>query len=90
MDFINESGLIASVLNHMTINVTGSTFLTLLAIVMGLIVIALMFRLPVEWTSIIVFPFLIVTAAFYTDFLPVLGVFVIYLGILVGKNFFFK
>lgn len=83
--FINESGIIGIVVVSLTDNVTGSLFLTLLLIVMLLMSICILFRMPIEWSSLIVMPLLIVIGSFQGSFISVLGVFLIYAGILLAK-----
>lgn len=90
MVFFNESGFVGTVIIGITNNVTGSIFLTLLLIVLLLLVAAALFRLSIEWTAIIIMPLLLVLMSYEGLFLPVGGVFLIYLAILLGKNFFFK
>ena len=68
---------------------TGSLFMTLLAITIFLIVIAMLFRVPLEFTAILILPFLLSITAYENSFLAVTGVILIYLGIILSKNFFF-
>lgn len=90
MVFFNETGIMGTVIIGLTNNVTGSLFLTLLLIVILLLVVAALFRISIEWTAILVMPVLIVLMSYEGLFLPVGGVFVIYLAVILGKNFFFK
>lgn len=69
--------------------VTGSLFLSLLAIVGLLMLLAMMLRIPLEFTAIIVLPFLLALTAYESSMMSVLGVVLIYLGVLVAKNMFF-
>ena len=85
--FINETGIAADVFNGMN-GITGSAFLTLLLIVLLCMMIAFLFRIPIEFTAILVLPMLLTFAAFYSEFLATTGVILIYLGILLAKNFF--
>lgn len=84
-----SSGWIADLLNGLTANVTGSVFLTLLLITILIIFFAFAFRIPIEFTVILVFPLMIGFAAYYTTYMAVAGVAMIYLALLVAKNFFF-
>jgi len=70
------------------IGITGSLFLSLLFLVILLIVLALVFRIPLEFTAVLILPLLIVISAYDGTFMSVLGVFLIYLGVLFGKHFF--
>ena len=87
--FINETGLAANIFNGMN-GITGSAFLSLLMIVILVMLIAFLFRIPVEFTVILILPMLLTFAAFYSEFMAVTGVILIYMGILLAKNFFFK
>ena len=87
--FINETGIAIDVFNGMN-GITGSPFLTLLLIVILVMLIAFLFRIPVEFTVILILPMLLTFAAFYSEFMAVTGVILIYIGILLAKNFFFK
>lgn len=86
--FINESGFIGIVLVHMTDNITGSLFLTLLLVLITILSFCLLFRIPIEWSSIIVLPLLITFASFQSDFISILGVFLIYMGVIFAKYYF--
>jgi hypothetical protein len=85
--FLNESGIIGVALISFTNNVTGSLFLTLLTIVGLLMMVCFLFRIPVEFSAIIVLPLLIVLMAYSSQFLAVGGVILIYLGVLFGRYF---
>lgn len=76
----------------MTTNVTGSMFLSTLLISLFLLVIAAaFFRIPIEFTIIILLPIhLAFLACIGADWLGITGTFLIYLGVLLGKNFFFR
>lgn len=89
--FYNETGLLGQVIDGMTVNVTGSIFLTLLGLVILLVLFAVIFRIPIEFTAIFLMPLFFVLMAYRSaDFYPIGGVFLIYLGILFAKNFIFK
>ena len=88
--FFNETGIISSGLMLLSDNVTGSVFISLLLIMVLLILVAMLFRLPIEVTAIILMPVLIVFMALTSEFLAVGGVVLIYLGVIFAKNFFLK
>lgn len=69
--------------------VTGSLFMTLLVITLMLVLIAMLFRIPLEFTVIIILPFLLSVTAYETSFLSVTGVILIYLGLILANNFWF-
>lgn len=85
MVFINETGTIGVVILGLN-NITGSLFLTLFMILIILLVIAVALRIPIEAIAILYLPFLLTITAFVGDFLATLGVALIYLGIILGKN----
>lgn len=84
-----SSGWIADLLNGITTNVTGSVFLTLLLITFLVMAFAFAFRIPIEFTVILIFPLLIGFGAYTSAYMSVLGVGILYLAVLVAKNFFF-
>ena len=88
--FINETGFIATVLTSLTNNITGSLFLSLLMITILLLLICLLFRLPIEFSAVLLVPFFIVCMAATSDYLALGGTILIYLGIIMAKNFFLK
>lgn len=87
--FINSTGVTAGIMNGM-VEMTGDWFSAMLLIVIMLIILAFALQLPIEVTAIFVLPFLLSCYAFVPDFTAVTGVVLIYLGIIVAKNFFIK
>lgn len=83
---MSEGGLL--LLQKVT-EMTGSLFATLLLIVLMLIIFCVVLRIPIEFSSIFVLPFLIVVTAYESAFLSVAGVFFIYVGLILANNFFF-
>lgn len=86
----NTAGIIYQVVEGLTNSVTGSYFLSLLVMVLVVMTIVAAFRIPVEISAIIVLPLLIALLVCDGDWLSITGVTLIYLGILLGKNFFFR
>jgi hypothetical protein len=90
MALFNNTGFIYTVTEAISSNITGDLFLTLLLYVLLIMLLAFAFRIPLEFTVILVFPLLI---AFGVEagagFAPVLGVGIVYLAVLFAKNFFF-
>lgn len=86
MTFIDSTGTFGIILNAITLNITGTEYLTLLLVVVILIALTLAFRMPLEASAILVLPFLIVCAAYNSEMLTVLGVALMYLAVLVAKN----
>lgn len=90
MVFINWTESIGIVIGNATQYTTGSMFLTLMAILMLLIGLALMFGIKLEFTSLLILPLLLGYMAYYTEFIATGGVIIIYLGLLITKNFLFR
>ena len=88
--FYNSSGSFGIILNSFTYNVTGDLFLTLLCIVLLILAFCLMFRIPIEFSAIIVLPLLLTLMAFSSQFLAIGGLTLLYIGVLVAKNFLIK
>lgn len=89
---INTSGFIYAFIAAMANNVTGSLFLaTLLIFIFIMAIAAGLFRIPIEFTAIILLPMnLAFLACIGSDWTAIVGTILIYLGILLGKNFFFR
>lgn len=90
MVFYNETGTFGIIISYMNSDVTGSLFLTLLFMVLAVLAICALFRIPIEFSAILVLPLLLVMMAYVGEFLAIGGVFLIYLGILFAKNLWFK
>lgn len=88
MAFLDNTGIVASIITGLTNDVTGSLFLTYLMIIFLLVVFAIALRIPIEYTVIVVFPVMGVILAYNGDFLGITGAFAIYLAIIIAKNFF--
>jgi len=86
--FINETSSTGVIFNAINNNVTGSIFLTCLFLIILVMLFFMIFRMPVELSAIFVIPMLLVIASYQGDFQAVFGVFMIYLGFMVAKNFF--
>lgn len=67
-------------------NATGSLFLSLLVIVIFITALSLGLRLPVEFSAIFVLPLMLGVATVSSQIYPILGVTLIYLGFILGKN----
>lgn len=88
MVLINETGFMYSVLAGMTTNVTGSWFLTFLSLTLIIYILGLVFGLDIEFTTILVFPLLIIFGGLTGEYLSVLAIGIIYFAVLFAKNFF--
>jgi len=90
MQFINTTDIIGSILDAGTQNATGSLMATLLFILLFLVVICLMFGIPLEFISIIILPLCLSCASYYSDFFKPLIVILIYVSMIIAKNWLFK
>lgn len=87
--FINSTSVTAGIVDGLT-DITGDWFSAMLLVVILLVVLALALQLPLEVTAIFVLPFLLSCYAFVPSFTAVTGVVLIYVGIILAKNFFLK
>lgn len=71
-------------------SITGSFFVSLLVIFILLLVISLMFRIPLEYVGVVLLPLAIVFAVGSSGFFGVLIIILIFLGVVLAKNFFFN
>lgn len=90
MPFINTTDIIGSILDSGTQNATGNMVATLLFILLFLVVICLMFSIPLEFISIILLPLCLAMASYYSDFFKPLIVILIYVSMIIAKNWLFK
>ena len=90
MVFINETGIMNTLLIEATNNLTGDIFITLLLLMIIIIAFFLMFRIPIEATAIFILPLLLTFMSYYSNFVAIGGLFLIYLAVLFAKNFFFR
>jgi hypothetical protein len=87
---INCNDIIGQVILGLTSQTTGSLFITSLFIVIILLAIALMMGLRLEYTSIIILPFLLGLMVISKDFIALGAVILIYLAFILTGNFILK
>lgn len=90
MAFINTTDIIGVIIGAGTENATGSLMATLLFILLILVVICLMFQIPLEFIAIILLPICLATGSYYSDFFKPLIVILIYVSMIIAKNWLFK
>lgn len=88
MVFFNESQILGVMLLQATQTTTGSMVLSLAILFSFIFVAALMFRIPVEYTFVIVLPLLFVYSAYYSEFVAGIVVGALYLGLYVVRRVF--
>ena len=90
MAFINSTSILGIVMVGGTSNITGSVVLTLLIVLALLLALAFMFQIPLEFTAILMLPFIIAYMSYYTNFIIIGFVIFIYLTILITSKFILK
>ena len=88
--FINESGEIASILMRGTTTLTGNLTATLLLFLIILFVLCIMFTIPLEFAAVIILPFCISVAAYYSEFVGPVVTIIVYLSTILAKNWLFR
>lgn len=88
--FLNCTESIGLIVGSATTSTTGSLFMTLFVILILIMAVAFMFGIRMEYTAILVFPLLLGYLAYYGNFYAIGGVILIYLAIILTKNFLFK
>lgn len=87
---INQTGTIGVIYNAVNYNVTGSEFLTMLLLILLCILFVALFRMPLEMSAFLVMPMLIVMMSFNSNLLAVGGAALVYIGVLIAKNWFLR
>jgi len=90
VSFFNETQLIGTILMHTTETTTGQMFVTLTIIMCLLFALAFAFNIKLEFTAILFLPLLIGYASHYSEFVAILGCALIYLSLIISKNWIFK
>lgn len=88
--FINVTESIGQIITNGTTIVTGSIVATLFIILIILIVLAFMFQIPLEFLGMFILPFCLVLASFYGVFLLAVIIFIIFVSLIIAKNWIFK
>ena len=86
--FINNTGTVGLIYEAAVTNITGSEFVLLLGLIFILIALFMMFNAPLEATAIFILPILIIFVVYSNDLLSFFGLLMIYIGILIAKNWF--
>lgn len=90
MEFINQSGIIGTIIQGGVDNIAGNLYVALLIIMLILIVTALMFGIPMEFTALIILPLLLSYMAYFKEWLSTGIVIMLYLTFIVTKRFILK
>lgn len=89
VNYINMTGSLGTIYEGITYNITGSEFLTLFFIILLVMLFFMMFRIPIELSAVLILPLLIVVMAYSGEFFAITGLILIYLALLLAKNWFF-
>lgn len=90
MPFINETGVIGIIISSGTQYLTGNVVASMLFVLLFLMAIAFMFRVPLEFTAILIFPFCLAVGSYYGSFFIPIIITVVFLSAILAKNWFFK
>jgi len=88
--FCNPTEIVCVMIQTLTTDVTGHIFLTLMLFIIAEMLIAALFKLPIEMSVILVLPTLIVFSAYISTFTTILGAALIWIGVIFAKNFFIQ
>lgn len=88
--FLNCTEVVGQIVISTTDYTTGSLFLTFLFVMLFLVAISMAFQIKLEYTSIVILPLLLGYMAYYSEFIGIGSVILIYFSILITKNFIIK
>ena len=81
MALINETGVLGTLINMTTSNITGSVYLTFIGIMLLFIALGFLFKLPMELIGILILPLLIIFAMVMNILVPALAFALILLAV---------
>ena len=90
MIFINETGIIGTIIQAGTENMTGSVVATLFFVLLFLVAVAIFFGIPFEFMAVLLLPFVIGLGAFYSSFMIPLVISLIIISSIIAKNWLFR
>lgn len=88
--FINWTETLGVMMAQANTYTTGSMVASLLIILIMILAVCFMFGIPIEYTIVIVFPYLLATSAYYHDLVGPLIVGILYSAMLITKLWIFK
>jgi len=89
-NIINSSNTIGMILDAGTQNLTGLMVATMFLLLMFFITLMIMFKVPLEVMALLLLPFVLAVATFYSSFMIVLVAFIIFLSMMLAKNWLFR
>ena len=81
----NSTGIFGQVIEGLTVDITGSLFMSLLMLTILLVAILLAFRVPLEFQAVLIAPLLFTLMAYSQEFLAIGGVLAIFMGIIFAR-----
>lgn len=88
--FMNWTETIGIILKAGTQTVTGDIISTLFLVLIFLFAICIMFSIALEWIAIIILPLCLAMASEYNNFIGPVTVIIIYISMIITKNWIFK
>lgn len=86
----NNASLVSKMLCTSSSTITGSMFLSLFLLFVILLAICIMFGIPMEFSGVILLPFVLVCMTYYSEFIGTGGIILIYLTFVIAKNLPFR
>lgn len=90
MALYNSTNTIGLIIEGLTTGSTGDIIVTLILMILLLFAIAILFGIPLEYTSIIVFPVIFSCMIYFNEFMLFGGVMFIYFAIIFTKTWIFR
>ena len=88
--FINASSTLGIIMGRSVAYTTGSMVVSLLILLIIIIAAFSAFGVGLEWTTILCLPLLLGYMAYYSEFVAIGSVIIIYLSIVFAKIFFLR
>lgn len=90
VDIVNSSQAIGQIISAGTNGIFGSLELAIITIVIFLLAMAFMFGIPLEYLAIIILPLSMATAIYLTSFWVAIFIIIIYVAMIIAKNWLFR
>ena len=88
--FINMTESIGTVITNLTQYTTGEIVTTLLVIMVIVMALAMMFQIPLEYTTILILPLILSCMTYYAFFWNIFVILVIYISFIIVKVWIFR
>ena len=88
--FINTTETLGVILARGTTYTTGSIFLSLFILMVFLVVVAILFGIRLDFAAILILPLLLSYMAYYSEFIAIGSVIIIYIGMVFAQKFLIK